>query len=157
MPQFPVDENEIVITINKKGEVVFVINNTKTMTDIYDAAHYQCAPSGNSNVFMPDPEDFDTERHHFCLLARIVSTQDPTGTEVQEVGQNVRNFNNLRENLFAQIYDVFGKRWSLQTMPVPDKGRSSARFNVEALPAGLYYLRIALPGLNIQTVRFIKI
>lgn len=64
---------------------------------------------------------------------------------------------NLRENLFAHIYDVFGKRWSLQTMPVPEKGRSSARFNVEALPAGLYYLRIALPGLNIQTVRFIKI
>jgi hypothetical protein len=45
---------------------------------------------------MPDPEDFDTEKHHFCLLARIVSTQDPMHTpEVPQLWVNVRDNNNV--------------------------------------------------------------
>lgn len=45
---------------------------------------------------IPKPEDFDTEKHHFCLLARIVSQQDPMHTpEVPQLWVNVRDNNNV--------------------------------------------------------------
>ncbi|MBV6442073.1 MAG: T9SS C-terminal target domain-containing protein [Haliscomenobacteraceae bacterium CHB4] len=45
---------------------------------------------------MPDPGDFPFDRHHFCLLARIESTQDPMASvEVADVGTNARNNNNI--------------------------------------------------------------
>ena len=44
---------------------------------------------------MPDPEDFDAEKHHFCILARLVSNQDPIGVEVADLGVNGRNSNNV--------------------------------------------------------------
>lgn len=44
---------------------------------------------------MPDPEDFDAEKHHFCILARLVSNQDPIGVEVSDLGVNGRNSNNV--------------------------------------------------------------
>lgn len=45
---------------------------------------------------VPNPEDFDTEKHHFCLLARIVSQQDPMHTpEVPQLWINVRDNNNV--------------------------------------------------------------
>ena len=45
---------------------------------------------------MPNPASFDTEKHHFCLLARIMSEKDPmTSPEGADVGANTRNNNNI--------------------------------------------------------------
>ncbi|MBV6443111.1 MAG: hypothetical protein DYG98_09235 [Haliscomenobacteraceae bacterium CHB4] len=45
---------------------------------------------------MPDPGDFHFDRHHFSLLARIESTQDPmTSTETSDVLVNIRSNNNI--------------------------------------------------------------
>jgi hypothetical protein len=50
--------------------------------------------------FVPNPEDYESidneQPWHFCLLARIESTQDPmTFTEIANVTENVKNNNNI--------------------------------------------------------------
>jgi subtilisin family serine protease len=45
--------------------------------------------------YPPDPDNFDNDIHHFCLLARIVSAQDPIGTEGSSVYSNTKNNNNI--------------------------------------------------------------
>jgi hypothetical protein len=53
----------------------------------------------------PDPDDFTFDKHHFCLLARFVSTADPMAvTEGTSTGTNTRNNNNIAwKNV--QVYD----------------------------------------------------
>ncbi|WP_299258953.1 C13 family peptidase [uncultured Aquimarina sp.] len=45
--------------------------------------------------YPPNPNDFDYDKHHFCLLARVVSQIDPIGTETTSVNSNTRNNNNI--------------------------------------------------------------
>ena len=45
---------------------------------------------------VPNPDDYFTDVHHFCLLARITATGDPmTFTEVMSTENNARNNNNI--------------------------------------------------------------
>jgi hypothetical protein len=55
--------------------------------------------------YPPNPADFDNDIHHFCLLARIVSAQDPIGTETSAVWQNTRNNNNIAWKNVS-VYDL---------------------------------------------------
>lgn len=55
--------------------------------------------------YPPNPADFDNDIHHFCLLARIVSTQDPIGTETTSVYNNTRNNNNIAWKNVS-VYDL---------------------------------------------------
>ncbi len=46
--------------------------------------------------FPPNPADFETEIHHFCLLARIVTASDPMFiAETNDVNGNTKNNNNI--------------------------------------------------------------
>lgn len=46
--------------------------------------------------FPPNPADFESEIHHFCLLARIESAQDPMYiAETTDINGNTRNNNNI--------------------------------------------------------------
>jgi hypothetical protein len=46
--------------------------------------------------YPPNPADFTTDIHHFCLVSRIVSVNDPMFNEVSgSVSPNVRNNNNI--------------------------------------------------------------
>ena len=46
--------------------------------------------------YPPNPADFNTEIHHWCLLARIISEDDPMFiAETSAVGSNTRNNNNI--------------------------------------------------------------
>lgn len=46
--------------------------------------------------FPPNPADFESEIHHFCLLARIESAQDPMFiAETTDINGNTRNNNNI--------------------------------------------------------------
>jgi len=47
--------------------------------------------------YPPNPADFSTDKHHFCLLARILSPGDPMYFELTSinVNPNVRNNNNI--------------------------------------------------------------
>lgn len=56
--------------------------------------------------YPPNPADYDDDIHHFCLLARIVSTSDPMHiTEGTYIPDNVRNNNNIVwKNM--EVYDI---------------------------------------------------
>ncbi|MDC7995099.1 M12 family metallo-peptidase [Altibacter sp. HG106] len=56
--------------------------------------------------YPPNPADFTNDVHHFCLVSRILSDNDPMNSEVAgSVSPNVRNNNNIAwKNL--SVYDV---------------------------------------------------
>ncbi|MFC5047656.1 T9SS type A sorting domain-containing protein [Aquimarina hainanensis] len=45
--------------------------------------------------YPPNPNDFDYDKHHFCLIARVISQIDPIGVETSSVNSNTRNNNNV--------------------------------------------------------------
>lgn len=58
------------------------------------------SPGGNVTIelpwYPPDPSTFTTDIHHFCLVSRILSVNDPMFNEVSgSVSPNVRNNNNI--------------------------------------------------------------
>lgn len=56
--------------------------------------------------YPPNPADYDDDIHHFCLLARIVNTDDPMHTiEGTSVYTNVKNNNNIAWKN-EEIYDI---------------------------------------------------
>lgn len=58
---------------------------------------------GSNPIFWAD------EPHHFCLLARVVSTNDPmTFTETTDLNGNVRNNNNIVWKNISVVDDVVG-------------------------------------------------
>lgn len=61
-----------------------------------------------------------------------------------------------RESIFLHVYDAYGNLLLIQTLLLPDTHKLTARLDVGAFPAGLYYLQVSPPEINIQTVRFIK-
>lgn len=58
---------------------------------------------------VPNPDDFLTDVHHFCLLARIESTNDPIRfTETVITGDNLRKNNNLTARNVSIFDEIVG-------------------------------------------------
>ncbi len=60
----------------------------------------QIPPNGSVTIeipwYPPNPNDYTNDKHHFCLLSRILSLNDPMANEVATwVGSNVKNNNNI--------------------------------------------------------------
>ncbi|WP_074405757.1 MULTISPECIES: T9SS type A sorting domain-containing protein [Aquimarina] len=55
--------------------------------------------------YPPNPNDFDYDIHHFCLIARIESQIDPIGLETASVNSNTKNNNNIAWKNIS-VYDV---------------------------------------------------
>ena len=78
-----------------------------------DDANFYIPPIDPGNQFImeipwrvPNPADFTTDIHHFCILARIVSDfDDMTFPEGSGIGSNVRNNNNIAWKNVS-VYDV---------------------------------------------------
>lgn len=59
--------------------------------------------------FPPNPADFISEQHHFCLVARIESLQDPMYiTETTDINGNTRNNNNIAWKNVSVFDNVIG-------------------------------------------------
>ncbi len=69
------------------------------------------APGGSTIIelpwFPPNPDDFASDIHHFCLTARIISADDPMANEVNgRIEPNARNNNNIiQKNISVQDID----------------------------------------------------
>ncbi len=55
--------------------------------------------------YPPNPNDFDHDKHHFCLTARVISQIDPIGNETTSINSNTRNNNNVAWKNIS-VYDV---------------------------------------------------
>ena len=92
------DESWINFQVNGPNGVVLAGDE---LTDPINGISIPAIEPGEELIFkipwvVPNPEDFDTDKHHFCLLARIVSTQDGMHVpEGEKVGTNARNNNNI--------------------------------------------------------------
>ncbi|QSB29010.1 S8/S53 family peptidase [Flavobacterium sp. CLA17] len=81
--------------------VNFSIGTVKHGDEIGEVSIPSILP-GSSTIVMvpwypPNPADFATDIHHFCLTARIESPRDPMPNEVNNIsiGANVKNNNNI--------------------------------------------------------------
>lgn len=68
------------------------------------------APNGMVTVevpwYPPNPADFTNDAHHFCLVSRIITPNDPMNVEVVgNVSPNVRNNNNIAWKNVS-VYDI---------------------------------------------------
>ena len=69
------------------------------------------APGGSTTIeipwYPPNPADYTTDIHHFCLVSRILSVNDPMFNEVAgSISPNVRNNNNIAwKNVSVYNYD----------------------------------------------------
>lgn len=63
---------------------------------------------------MPNPGNYFSDKHHFCLLARIVSDNDPmTVDETADVNDNTRNNNNIA----SRNISIIGGGVNVQSVP----------------------------------------
>ena len=83
--------------------------------------------------YPPNPADFTTDVHHFCLLARILSPGDPMYFELMgiNVNPNVRNNNNIAWKNVS-VYDI----------------------NISNEPVSVF-IRPVNPGFNLVNIRFL--
>lgn len=81
--------------------VNFNIGTVKHGDEIGEVSIPSILPGGSTIVMVPwyppNPADFATDIHHFCLTARIESPRDPMPNEVNNIsiGANVKNNNNI--------------------------------------------------------------
>ncbi|MRX41241.1 S8 family serine peptidase [Flavobacterium sp. LC2016-23] len=81
--------------------VNFNIGTVKHGDEIGEVSIPSIVPGGSTIVMVPwyppNPADFTTDIHHFCLTARIESPRDPMANEVNNIniGANAKNNNNI--------------------------------------------------------------
>lgn len=114
-------------------------NNTIPKGNLIGTVNLPEIPEGEEIIIpvlwddIPNPDDYDIvgEPWHFCLLARIVSDEDPmTYTETENVGYNVRYNNNIASKNVTVI-KVDDKNQSSGTVAVYNPYTQSETFDIE--------------------------
>ncbi|MBC7923336.1 MAG: S8 family serine peptidase, partial [Ferruginibacter sp.] len=99
------------------------------------------APGASHTIEMPwyppDPADFDSDVHHFCLLTRIESPADPMFDEptLVGVGENVRKNNNIAWKNVS-VYDTDADAGEGTSVFVRGVQRGWSRINLRFFDGG---------------------
>ncbi len=87
----------------------------------------------NPNLY--EPMNSNSDKWHFCLLARIVSTDDPMFNEVDgPINPNVRNNNNIAWKNLTVLDDLLNIREPGGVVAVGNPFNTAVAYNFEFLP-----------------------